>query len=244
LKARSLPIQLRRAKQDITGEESVIAHLVTEIQAEAVLAEILPSLRNRPPIDQFREQLDAAVETVWAIHRATTHYRIANEAFRQLRQSAERVKTALQAMEESAVAPEMANFVGLLKLDEMRAALAAVDRLERDLSRLPEVLSGQQKARKGPTARAWYSGFIRDVAKIAEGIGIDVTTGGDRSENPHATPFTRFVFAVEKLLPDGERSQTLAACAKRIDRAIVASEDEIDEAIARKGSSEKGPAAS
>jgi hypothetical protein len=36
----------------------------------------------------------------------------------------------------------------------------------------------------------------------------------------------------------------LAACAKRIDRAIVASEDEIDEAIARKGSSEKGPAAS
>jgi hypothetical protein len=214
---------------------SVIAHLVTEIQAETVLAKVLPWLPGRPPIDQFREQLDAAVETSWAIHRAATHYRIANEAFRHLRQSAKRVKTALQAMEESAVAPEMANFVELLKLDEMRAALAALDRLERDLSQLPVILSGQQKAQKALAARAWYSGFISDLDKIAKGIGIEVTTGGDRSKNPHATPFTCFVFAVEKLLPDGEGSKTLAACAKRIDRAIVASEDEIGEAIGRKG---------
>jgi hypothetical protein len=211
-----------------------VLHFASELR-EAVLAKLLPWLRDRPPIEQFREQLDATVETIWAIRYAAAHYRIVNEAFRQLRQSAKRVKTALGAMEESAVAPEMANFVGLLKFDEARPALAAVDRLERPLSRIPEVLSGQQKARKGPAARAWYSGFIRDVAEIAEGIGIDVTTGGDRSKNPHATPFTHFVFAVEKLLPDGERSKTLAACAKRIDRAIVASEDEIDEAIARNG---------
>ena len=212
-----------------------IAHFVTEIQAETVLAEVLPWLPARPSIDQFREQLDAVVETIWAIHRAAAHYRIANAAFRQLRESAKRVETALHAMEMSAVAPEMANFIDLLKLDEVRSALAAVDRLERDLSRLPEAFSGQQKARQGPAARAWYSGFIRDLAEIAEGIGIDLTTGGDRSKNPHATPFTYFVFAVEKLLPDGTRSKTVVACAKQIDRAIAVSEDKIDETIARKG---------
>ena len=147
-----------------------------------MLADFRPWLPDRPPINQFREQLDATVETIWAIHRATAHYKIANGAFRQLQESAKRVETALHAMEKSAVAPEMANFVGLLKLDEVRSALAAIDRLERDLARLPEVFSGQQKARQGPAARAWYSGFIRDLAKIAEEIGIDVTTGGDRSK--------------------------------------------------------------
>jgi hypothetical protein len=212
---------------------------VTETQAEAILAELHPSLRDRPPIDQFREQLDATVETVWAIHRAVKHYRAADEAFRQLRQSAKQAKTALRAMEESAATPEMANFVRLLKLDEVDPALAADDRLERALSRVPLAFAGQQRPRKGPAPRAWYSGFVRDLAEIADGLGIDVTTGGDWSRNPHETPFTVFVFAVESLLPPGEISDSLAVCAKRIDRAIAASEDEIDELVTRKGERRK-----
>jgi len=192
-----------------------------------VLAEVLPWLRDRPPIDQFREQLDATVETIWAIHRAVAHYGIASEAFWRLRQSAKRVKTALQAMQESAVAPEMANFIGLLKVDEVRSALAAVDRLERDMSRLPEVWSGQQKARKGPTARGWYFRFVCDLAEIVKELGIEVTTQGGRSHDRGATPFTRFVFAVEKLLPPGNQSNSLEACAKQIERAIKALDHEI-----------------
>ena len=222
-------------KGSITAKEAIVAHFVNETQAEAILAELRPWLRDRPPIDQFRDQLEATVEIIWAIHRATGHYRVADEAFRELRRSTQRAKTALRAMEESSTAPEMANFIGLLKLDEVSDALVAVNKLERTLSRLPAAFSGRQKPRKGPAPRAWYSGFVRDLAEIAEGLGIDVTTGGDRSDDPHATPFTRFVFAVEKLLPHGERSKTLSACAKRIDRAIAASEDEIDEAVARKG---------
>ena len=142
-------------------------------------------------------------------------------------------------MEKSSTAPEMANFIDLLKLDEVSDALVAVNKLERTLSRLPPAFSGRQKPRKGPAPRAWYSGYVRDLAEIAEGVGIDVTTGGDRTKNPHETPFTRFVFAVEKLLPHGDKSETLSACAKRIDRAIAASEDEIDEAVARKGEPRK-----
>jgi hypothetical protein len=43
------------------------------------------------------------------------------------------------------------------------------------------------------------------------------------------------VFIVEKLLPRKEQSASLAACAKRIDRAIAASTGEIGEVVARKG---------
>jgi hypothetical protein len=217
----------------------IVVARVTEAQAEEVLSAVRPWLLHRPRIGQFREQLDATVEIVWAIHRAVKHYRAAHEAFRQLRQSANRAKTALQAMEESAAAPEMVNFGRLLKLDEVRSVLAAVDRVERALSRVSPAFSGQEKPRKGPAGRAWYSGFVRDLAEIAKRLGIDVTTAGDWSKNPHETPFTVFVFAVESLLPPKEISDSLAACAKRIDRAIDASEEEIGEPVARKGGRRK-----
>ena len=97
------------------------------------------------------------------------------------------------------------------------------------------VVLEQQRPRKGPAPRTWYADFVRDLAKIAEGIGIKVTTAGDRSGDPHATPFTRFAFAAEKLLPLEEQSPSLAACAKRIDRAIAVSSREIDGLIVRRG---------
>jgi hypothetical protein len=142
--------------------------------------------------------------------------------------------TVLRAMEESGAAPEMANFIGLLKLDYVKDALVVLNKLERILSRIPAAFSGQQKPRKGPAPRAWYSGFVRDLELIADEIGIEVTTAGDRSKNPHATPFTRFVFAVEKRLPFDVKPASLMACAKRIDRAIKASPGEIGETIERK----------
>jgi hypothetical protein len=206
---------------------------VTEAQAEAVLAEIRPWLRRRPRIGQFREQLDATVEIVWAIHRAAKHYRAADAAIRQLRRSTKQAKIALQAMEESAAAPEMINFVGVAKLPKVHTALVAVNKLERALSRLPPAFSGQPKPGTGRSGRAWYSGFVRDLAEIGRRRGIRVTTGGDRSQDPYATPFTRFVFAVEKLLPRTEQARSLTTCARRIDRAIAASADEIFELIPR-----------
>ena len=169
------------------------------------------------------------METIWAIHRAAGHYRAADRRSRKFRRSAQRAKTVLRAMEESAASPEMVNYVGLLKLDDVALLLVAVNELERALSRVPAAFSGRQKPAKGPAPRAWYSGFVRDLAEIADGLGIERDDrGGDRADDPHATPFTRFVFAVEKLLPREARSKTLSACAKRIDRAIKASAHEID----------------
>jgi hypothetical protein len=221
-------------KESITAREAIVAHFVSEAQAEAILAELRPWLWDPPPIDQFREQLEATVEPIWAIHRVAAHYRAADEAFRQFRLSAQRAKTALQSMQDSAAAPEMANFVGLLKLDDVRDALVAVNELESALSHVPAAFSGQQEKRtKGPRPRAWYSGFVRDCVEIAEWIGLPVTTGGRRDGDPKATPFTTLVFEVEKFLPRNLRSNSAAACAKQIDRAIAASASEIGEQIAR-----------
>jgi hypothetical protein len=223
---RSLP----QAKGSITATEAIVAHFVTDTQAEAILAELRPWLRERPPIDQFRDQLEATVETIWAIHRVTGHYRVADEAFRELRRSRQRAKTALRAMEESSTAPEMANFVGLLKLD---AVSEAVNELHWTLSRIPAAFPGRKdKGPKGPKPRLWYADFVRDLAEIAEGMGIAVTTRGSQASDPHATPFTTFVFAVEKLLPREVRSNSLVACAKQINRTMATSESAHRELIA------------
>ena len=102
-------------------KEAIVTQFVTETQAEAILAELRPWLRDRPPIDQFREQLEATVEIIWAIHRATGHYRAVEHGARgSSGGSTQRAKTALRAMEESSASPEMVNYVDLLKLDEVQ----------------------------------------------------------------------------------------------------------------------------
>jgi hypothetical protein len=207
--------------------EAVVAQIVSEAQAEAVLARLRAWLRDRPPIDQFREQLEATVEPIWAIHCAAGHYRAVGIALRELRPSAQWSKKVLRAMEESASSPEMVNYSDLLKLDVVRAVLVAIDELERALVRVPASFSGRQKPGKGPAPRAWYFGFVCDLVEIAKELGIEVTTQGNRERDPHATPFTRFVFAVEKLLPRKAQSNSLTACAKQIERTIKASAHEI-----------------
>jgi hypothetical protein len=206
------------------------ARIVTDTLAEAVLGEVRPWLQHQPPIAQFRAQLEATVGIVLLERLATGFFCTANEAFRQARRSTQQAKTALHAVEGRAAALHMS-----FPLDEVMDALIVVNELEQALSRVPKPFSEQQRPRKGPAPRAWYSGFVRNLAEIAAGIGIDVTTAGDRAGDPAATPFTRFVFAVEKLLPPGEGSPSLAACAKRIDRAIAALTGEIGEVVVRKG---------
>ena len=108
-------------------------------------------------------------------------------------------------------------------------SVVAVNELERALDRVPAAFSGRQKPGKGPAPRAWYFGFVRDLAEIAHGLGIEVTIGGGGwSDDTRATPFTRFVFAVEKLLPRNAQSNSLTACAKQIERAIKASAQQTD----------------
>jgi hypothetical protein len=205
-----------------------VTQFVTEAQAEAILAELCPSRQDRPLIDQFRDQVEATVEPIWAIYCAAGHYRAVDMALRKLRLSTEGAKTALRAMEESSKSPKMLNYTDLLKLDEVRTARLVVNEVHWGLARVPAVFSGQQKPGKGPAPRSWYSRFARDLAEIADEIGIELTIGGGgRTDDAHATPFTRFVFAVERFLPRKAQSNSLTACAKRIERAVEAFAHEI-----------------
>jgi hypothetical protein len=132
-------------------------------------------------------------------------------------------------MEESAASPEMVNYADLLKLDFVRTARRGFNELQSVLDRAPAAFSGRQKPAKGPAPRGWYFGFVRNLAGIAHRLGIELTIGGGgRTDDTHATPFTRFVFAVEKLLPRKAQSNSLTACAKHIERAVKASAHEID----------------
>jgi hypothetical protein len=205
---------------DTVAADRRFARIVTETQAEAVLAELRPWLRERPPFDQFWKQLETTVARTQAIRQTTIYWHAAAAAFSQAG------RPALQA--------EMYFFSD----PPAWGALSGTNAPERVLSMVPELLSAQQRPRKGPAPRTWYADFVRGLAKIAEGIGIKVTTAGDRTDDPHATPFTRFVFAVEKLLPREEQSPSLVACARRIDRAIVFLR-QTNAAVPRKGKRRK-----
>lgn len=169
------------------------------------------------------------MEPIGAIYCAAGHYRAVSMALRKLRVSTEGAKTALRAMEERSKSPKMVNYTDLLKLDEVRTARLAVNEVHWGLARVPAVFSGQQKPGKGPAPLRWYSRFARDLTEIADEIGIELTIGGGgRTDDTHLTPFTRFVFAVERLLPRKAQSNSLNACAKRIERAMKAFAHEID----------------
>jgi hypothetical protein len=217
----------------------IVAPFVTKDQAEKVLAEVRPWLRHRPQMGQFRLQLDAIVGRVKAIHCAVGHYRAVGKTLAELGPAAQRAVAALRAMEKSAASPEMVNYTDLLHLDVVRRVLAALDELECALAPVPASLS-QQKPGKGRLPRSWYFLFAYDLAKIAKKRGIEVTTQGNRERRPYATPFTRFVFAVEKLLPSELQSRSLAACARQIERSAEASAREKGVVQAFKAYARKG----
>jgi hypothetical protein len=227
--------------------------IVTEAQAEAVLAEVGRWLQHRPPIDQFRDQLVLTLNSSSWILLAMRHCRAINKAFRQARRFTEKAKTSIWSAWEYPFT--RSHFWG----HRVWEVLIAANKLEQALSKLPflelsvlpyfessllpfpkaKVPISEQELRpqKGPARHLWYLEFVRGLAEIAEGVGIKVSTAGGSDES-YATPFTRFVFAVEQLLPREERSNSLTACAKRIHRAI-ASADEADVAIVRMGKRRK-----
>jgi hypothetical protein len=62
------------------------------------------------------------------------------------------------------------------------------------------------------------NGVVRSYA-AARSLGIPSTIGGDRDSNPQDTPFVRLIMGLESFLPPDMQSESLAACAKRIERS-------------------------
>jgi len=58
------------------------------------------------------------------------------------------------------------------------------------------------------------------MVEIAGQLGLPVAPPWDPSDDQQATAFTVLVYDVERLLPRAAWSNTLAACAKRIERSL------------------------
>jgi hypothetical protein len=71
----------------------------------------------------------------------------------------------------------------------------------------------------GPARAAWYDLIVEGAVAAAQSLAIPLAIGGDRDHNPHDTPFVRLIMGLEALLPPKMQSQSLAACAKRIERS-------------------------
>jgi hypothetical protein len=108
-------------------------------------------------------------------------------------------------------------------MEQVTTFLDVVERLDRYCDQALAFLV-QRPAKKGQRGLLWYDELVRLMVEIAVRLGVKVSTAGDRSsdhdEGPYLTPFTALVSWAETLLPTGAQSETLAACAKRIERNL------------------------
>jgi hypothetical protein len=105
----------------------------------------------------------------------------------------------------------------------VRRILGSVNDLELALTHVPDAFPGtaNKRQRGRPKRSDWFIGFVRDLAEVAEEIGVAVTIRGDpAAAEPHQTAFITLVYEVERVLPEEVRSSTITACAQRVRRAI------------------------
>jgi hypothetical protein len=76
-----------------------------------------------------------------------------------------------------------------------------------------------QTSADGPARMTWYDTIVAAGVAAAQSLGIPLTIGGDRSDDPADTPLVRLITGLESFLPSDMRSESRAACAKRIERS-------------------------
>jgi hypothetical protein len=76
-----------------------------------------------------------------------------------------------------------------------------------------------QTSADGPARMAWYDSIVSGGVAAAQSLGIPLTIGGDRSDDPADTPLVRLITGLESFLPSDMQSESRAACAKRIERS-------------------------
>jgi hypothetical protein len=208
---------------------------VTTKKAKEILEKLGPWLDKRPPLRKFTDRLDATVGTVWPLACIAGLYVNLDGALTPLRSALPAAKFHLSAMETAATEPELFSHLELLNLNKVRTILAAINDLELELIHAPAAFSraADKRPRGRPKRSDWFIGFVRDLAEVAEEIGIPVTTGGNPAAAERQTAFTTLVYEVERVLPKEVRSVSLTACEQRVGRAIRDSAKWLGEPIAR-----------
>jgi hypothetical protein len=81
-------------------------------------------------------------------------------------------------------------------------------------------LARKLPAKRGRPSLGWHTELVSLMVRVAEQLGIKVSTAGDRGQDRYATPFTVLVFEAERVLPEAAWSANLATCAKRIETSL------------------------
>jgi hypothetical protein len=205
---------------------------VTEEKAKEILEKLDPWLDKdkHPPLDEFTDRLDAIVETVLPVACIARLYVNLDGALTPLRRALPAAKFHLSAMETAAAKPEIAPFIELLKLDEVRRILAAIDKLDLTLTRAPGSAGTADKRKRGTKPKDWYVGLVRDLVEVAREIGIPFSTDcNGAAAKQHLTALAKLVYEVEGFLPKEVRSNSLTACKQHIVRDLPAALKLLDE---------------
>jgi hypothetical protein len=224
---------------EFATEGSSIAHVNFEpSDFEAAIAELNKRFRRK-----FVAREGLYEEILWGLRRAAGRFRqekypierpAVARRLKKLRAYAEYGALALQAMDLGFQDEHDLAVIRLLR-DAIRAHHPALspEEVDRQLELIREALAAlyiwsedaeailrQMGSKKGRRGLSWYDAFFEVLLKAAHGLGIPLTTAGDRSRDPHATPLTVLAHELERSLPNEARAKTFAACAKRVQERL------------------------
>lgn len=92
--------------------------------------------------------------------------------------------------------------------EQLEITLKVVESFD-DICERALVLLSDLPATRGQPALRWYDELVNLMVQVAGLLGIKISTAGDRSEDPNATPFTVLVFEAERVLPEEAWSPSL-----------------------------------
>jgi hypothetical protein len=108
---------------------------------------------------------------------------------------------------------------------EARAQIETILRVNESLAGYcdyTQAILAQIPSKTGRRALGWYDGFVDLMVSVAGILDVPITTRGTGARDPEETPFTVLVFGVERFLPREAWSNSLAACAKRVQASLKA----------------------
>ncbi len=186
----------------------------------------LPDLSDL--LDDAREALGRAMwELNWAKDRAKkkdlaarlAEFAAALDTVAEILASTGRLRNMvdidlLKLVSEEAAASDETPPQAMARYRDLRTAVEGV---RKDVAMATGLL-GKLDADGQPSLHG-YDHVVALAMRIAKQVGVALTTGGNREDDQHATPFTLLVQGLDTFLPDLHRAKTLATCARRIERS-------------------------
>lgn len=224
--------------RDMVTSRGVIASAPVELEEfTAIISRLntqfgLELVAPREAYEHFRDHIRVVAGRFWDEHEAIDRKTVLDR-LHKLTEHVHSIKAQLLPLREGLHETADTEVVSLLiqaitlahagqhprPRDQLEISLKMIEGLEKYCEQALALLS-ELPAKRGQPSLGWYDELVGLMMRIAQLIGIKVSTGGDRSEDPYATPFTVLVFEAERVLPEEAWSATLAACARRIDRSL------------------------